>query len=112
MGTMIRILVGHVLDRLRELPAESVHCCVTSPPYYGLMSKIVAKWNGGRRNKGNPMELDYRTFTDMDNTQVRAVAYAKGKAAQEMYAMFKRLKGDEPIEGDVIAGCKIDRIAP
>lgn len=32
----VRILRGHVLDRLRELPDESVHCCVTSPPYYGL----------------------------------------------------------------------------
>ncbi len=31
-----RIMVGHVLERLRELPAESVHCVVTSPPYYGL----------------------------------------------------------------------------
>lgn len=31
-----RILVGHVLDRLKELPDNSVHCCVTSPPYWGL----------------------------------------------------------------------------
>ncbi len=27
---------GDVLDRLREMPDESVHCCVTSPPYWGL----------------------------------------------------------------------------
>lgn len=32
----VTILRGHVLDRLRELPDESVHMCVTSPPYYGL----------------------------------------------------------------------------
>lgn len=30
------ILVGHVLDRLRELPDNSVHCVVTSPPYWNL----------------------------------------------------------------------------
>jgi DNA modification methylase len=30
------ILHGPVLDRLRGLPDESVHCVVTSPPYYGL----------------------------------------------------------------------------
>jgi len=30
------ILVGDVLDRLREIPDESVHCVVTSPPYWGL----------------------------------------------------------------------------
>lgn len=32
----VQILVGHVLDRLRELPDESVHMVWTSPPYYGL----------------------------------------------------------------------------
>ena len=32
----IRILVGDALERLRELPDESVHCVVTSPPYWGL----------------------------------------------------------------------------
>src|SRR5574343_879660 len=32
----VRILRGDCLDRLREMPDESVHCVVTSPPYYGL----------------------------------------------------------------------------
>ena len=32
----VRILRGDCLDRLRELPDESVNCCVTSPPYWGL----------------------------------------------------------------------------
>ena len=32
------ILVGDARERLRELPAESVHCVVTSPPYWGLRS--------------------------------------------------------------------------
>jgi DNA modification methylase len=27
---------GDALERLREMPDESVHCCVTSPPYWGL----------------------------------------------------------------------------
>jgi len=30
------ILVGDVRERLKELPDQSVHCCVTSPPYWGL----------------------------------------------------------------------------
>jgi DNA modification methylase len=30
------ILVGDVRERIRELPSESVHCVVTSPPYFGL----------------------------------------------------------------------------
>ncbi len=32
----VTILRGDVRDRLRELPDESVHCVVTSPPYWGL----------------------------------------------------------------------------
>jgi DNA modification methylase len=32
----VRILAGHVLDRLAELPDESVNCVLTSPPYWGL----------------------------------------------------------------------------
>lgn len=32
------LLQGHVLDKLAELPAESVQCVVTSPPYWGLRS--------------------------------------------------------------------------
>jgi DNA modification methylase len=34
----VSILTGHVLGRLRGLPVESVHCVVTSPPYFGLRS--------------------------------------------------------------------------
>ena len=36
------VLVGHVLDRLHELPDESVQCVVTSPPYWGLRDYKVA----------------------------------------------------------------------
>ena len=30
------IINRDALYALRELPEESVHCCVTSPPYYAL----------------------------------------------------------------------------
>ena len=32
----VSILIGDVRDRLRTMPAESVDCVVTSPPYWGL----------------------------------------------------------------------------
>lgn len=32
----LRVLVGDCRETLRELDAESVQCCVTSPPYWGL----------------------------------------------------------------------------
>jgi DNA modification methylase len=36
----VRVLLGEALERLRELPDESVHCVVTSPPYWGLRSYL------------------------------------------------------------------------
>jgi DNA modification methylase len=38
--TSVRILQGDCRDVLPTLPAESVHCCVTSPPYFGLRSYL------------------------------------------------------------------------
>ncbi len=38
----VRILEGDVLARLADLPDASVHCCVTSPPYFGLRDYGVA----------------------------------------------------------------------
>ena len=38
---------GDVLLILRELPEASVHCCVTSPPYWGLRDYGTASWDGG-----------------------------------------------------------------
>lgn len=36
MSAHWEIRQGDVLDRLREMPDESVQCCITSPPYYCL----------------------------------------------------------------------------
>lgn len=44
-----RILHGHVIDCLRSLPDKSVHCVVTSPPYWGLRKYAGATplvWGG------------------------------------------------------------------
>lgn len=36
----IQILIGDVRKTLKDVPDNSVNCCVTSPPYYGLRSYI------------------------------------------------------------------------
>jgi len=36
MVELDRIICGDCLEVLKTLPAESVDCCITSPPYYGL----------------------------------------------------------------------------
>jgi len=35
-GSRVNVIQGHALKVLASLPEESVQCCVTSPPYYGL----------------------------------------------------------------------------
>ena len=42
-----RIIQGDTLEVLKTLPAESVDCIITSPPYYGLRDYGTAKWEGG-----------------------------------------------------------------
>ena len=34
--TEARMITGDVMESMRTLPDKSVHCCVTSPPYWGL----------------------------------------------------------------------------
>ena len=41
---------GDCLDVLKTLPIESVNCCITSPPYWGLRDYGTAKWEGGDKN--------------------------------------------------------------
>ena len=37
----IEIYQGHVKDVLKEMAPESVHCVVTSPPYWGLRRYLL-----------------------------------------------------------------------
>lgn len=47
-GRRARLICGHVLDVLRSLPDASIHCVVTSPPYWGLRDYKLAPqaWGG------------------------------------------------------------------
>ena len=38
---------GDCLDVLKTLPSESVNCCITSPPYWGLRDYGTGEWMGG-----------------------------------------------------------------
>jgi hypothetical protein len=42
-----QLYVGDVREQLRQLPDESVHCVVTSPPYWGLRDYGTGAWDGG-----------------------------------------------------------------
>ena len=40
VSNVYEIRQGDCLETLRTLPDESVQCCVTSPPYWGLRSYL------------------------------------------------------------------------
>jgi len=42
-----KVITGDSLQVLKTLPEESIQCCVTSPPYWGLRDYGTAKWEGG-----------------------------------------------------------------
>lgn len=50
----VRIIVGDVREKLAELPDSSIHCVVTSPPYWGLRDYGVAGQIG--------LEPDFRDY--------------------------------------------------
>jgi len=45
-----KIIQGDSLEVLKTLPDESIDCCITSPPYWGLRDYGTAKWEGGDPN--------------------------------------------------------------
>lgn len=73
--------VGDVRDVLAGMPDESVHCCVTSPPYWGLRDYGTGAWEGGDpecdhlgkpfRTKSKLNENWGAGFSDVKNTEDR-----------------------------------------
>jgi DNA modification methylase len=47
---MLTIINSDVMEGLKTLKDESVDCCITSPPYWGLRDYGTAKWEGGNPN--------------------------------------------------------------
>lgn len=48
VNSVARLLCGDAREMLRTLPKDSVQCCVTSPPYFGLRDYGVPAgiWGG------------------------------------------------------------------
>ena len=61
----VRILVGDCLDLLRTLPEESVHCVVTSPPYWGLRDYGVQGAIGLEPTFGEHLDALVRVFREV-----------------------------------------------
>lgn len=84
------IRVGHALDLLSEVPDESVDCCVTSPPYWGL------------RDYGDPGQawpsVSYRPLPGMPEIVVPACVAALGQEREpyqyvaHLVAVFREVR--------------------
>lgn len=77
----VTILKGDCRELLRTLPDESVHCAVTSPPYWGLRDYGTAKWEGGNSS------CNHRRFNGYP-TGVRGTT-----EAQDNGKLFKKVCG-------------------
>lgn len=58
----VRILIGDVREKLAELPADSVDCVVTSPPYWGLRDYGVDGQIGLERTLGEHLDVMVEVF--------------------------------------------------
>lgn len=61
----IRILIGDVRDRLRDLDADSIDCVVTSPPYWGLRDYGVDGQLGMEPTLGEHIETLVNVFREI-----------------------------------------------
>lgn len=73
-----KILQGNCIDGLKNLPDNSVNCCITSPPYYGLRDYGTAAWEGGDYNCDHQTpDNDLQTAGEKQKTNKGSVRYEK-----------------------------------
>jgi len=99
MSEHYRIFEGDVLDRLREMAPESIDCCITSPPYYGLRDYGIepSLWGGKpdcRHEFGEQLRGSTRggsgTPTDKNN---RGEDYARSSGRGEFCSVCGAWRG-------------------
>lgn len=71
---MISMYCGDWIQVLKTLPDESVNCCVTSPPYWGLRDYGTAKWEGGVTDCAH--EASERWYTEQTAASSSAEAFS------------------------------------
>jgi len=86
---MTHIIVGDCLERLKTLPSGSVHCCITSPPFWGLRDYQTGTWEGGDSecdHRGKPMAT--RT-----NIHDRTQPQCNNKPDETVFEIYKKVCG-------------------
>lgn len=102
-----RIITGDCREVLRSLPDESVHCVVTSPPYWGLRDYGVEGGIGLEETVGEHIDALVTTFRE-----VRRVLRADGTMwvnYGDAYAGSWGAQGRGDKRSEMEAGGRIDR---
>lgn len=97
------ILVGHVLDRLKDIPDGSVQTCVTSPPYWGLRDYGTAEWEGGDAfcDHKKPSRFDYALNSSLGPTGVQDQASNAGSGSVTQYSSVCEKCGAQRIDNQI-----------
>lgn len=85
------ILTGDALEQLRHLPPESVHTCVTSPPYYNLRDYGAAGQIGNEASVEEYLQSLVSVFRE-----VRRVLRADGTMWVNMGDSYATRSGSQP----------------
>ena len=88
---MVRIFCGDALEQLRLLETESVHTCVTSPPYYNLRDYGHAGQIGRERTPGEYIAKLVAVFQE-----VRRVLRPDGTLWVNMGDSYATRSGPQP----------------
>lgn len=66
----VEIIAGDCREELRKMDADSVHCVVTSPPYFGLRDYGTSTWKGGDPSCDHQPEESWFTKNFSDSSTV------------------------------------------
>jgi DNA modification methylase len=88
----LTVYLGDCRTELQALEPESVHCVVTSPPYWGLRDYGTASWEGGDAECDHkaPSRFDYPLNAGLGPTGVQTQA---SNAASDQGAQFRSVCG-------------------
>ena len=94
-----QLLHGNCLEILRTLPADSVDCCVTSPPYYGVRDYGVRATIWTSADNFCSHEIETLTYRRRSNDN-------KGnKGTEKQYTSNGTKNRDKPIETGCCVKC-------
>jgi DNA modification methylase len=76
MDYLNKVVCGNCLETIKEIPDNSVNCCVTSPPYWGLRDYGTGKWIGGDPNCSHKRDNKWSPNSTINTNKELAVCDA------------------------------------